>query len=376
MNNTISNFWQKNDESTTTNRIIKFTTNIICKYFPKIIRKPILKKTYKIVLIFSRFKKLIEQIYLNGYLIIGREKYSRDELQLLFFSKEKMDSYIENLFFCEKPEYKIIGKFYLWNIKKKSNNHLKKVDAVLIKSDMFFSQFFKKFGFFVIPEWVSMSLDISKSIEDIYSDFSNSAKRDFRKAKSYPYSYEISHDLDKLNLFYKKMYLPYSTTRYNQSAICVNFQTMRCLFETGYKLMLIKENKKYVSGLLFSNKKKIFTPKYMGIIDEAIPLIKEGLGATIYYLSIKLAKEEGSKYIDFGGTRSFLNDGVFRYKKKWGCKIVKADKMIFHNIFSFKICSNQLGIRNFLINNPFIIIKNNTYQEKHFNGKIESKKSI
>jgi len=363
-------FWQKNNQSSATLGITKTSIELICKYTPKIIRKALLKITYKTVLLLSRSLKLLNQLCFTEYLINGKEKFSRAKLRILFISKEKMDPYIENKFFCEKPKYREIGKIYIWNIKKEFRKISPDVDAIIIKSDMFYSRFFDKLGCIIIPEWISMTLDITKSIGNIYQNFSKSAKEDFRKVEVYDYSNELSQDLKKLKLFYDKMYLPYSQKKHGKSAICVNFLTMRWLFESGYRLMLIKQKSEYISGILFTLENKTFKPKFMGISEDKFPLLKQGLGAAIYYFSILWAKENGAKLIDFGGTKSFLNDGAFRYKKKWGCEIKRSDKLNFYNIFSLKVCSKRRGIRIFLINNPFICTKNNKFHEMFFNNGI------
>ena len=66
--------------------------------------------------------------------------------------------------------------------------------------------------------------------------------------------------------------------------------------------MLIKQKNEYISGMLFTLENKTFKPKFMGIVEDKIPLLKQGLGAATYYFSILWAKENSAKLIDFGGT--------------------------------------------------------------------------
>ena len=63
---------------------------------------------------------------------------------------------------------------------------------------------------------------------------------DIRKIKKLGYTYEISEDINKLELFYNKMYVPYVSWRFPETDICVNFYTMKNLFEQGNKLLFVK----------------------------------------------------------------------------------------------------------------------------------------
>jgi hypothetical protein len=206
-----------------------------------------------------------------------------------------------------------------------------------------------------------MTLDISQPVEKIYSKFSKSAKEDLRRMKKYRYPYEISSDLNKLEMFYYQMYLPYIISRHGKQANCASFYTFRHLFERGSKLMLIKHDDEYIFGSLFLIKKNRVHALYSGIMERKTDYLKKGVGAASYYFSILWAKENKAKFIDFGISRAFLNDGLFRYKKKWGTTIEKAGNA-YSGIFAFKLFNYNKGIESFLVNNPFISIRNNQFK--------------
>ena len=78
--------------------------------------------------------------------------------------------YLTNLLFSKEPKSKKIGKIFIWNIRKKLNSIPYDADAIFIKNDKFYSHFFEKQGFTIIPEWISTTLDISKPLEKIYEN--------------------------------------------------------------------------------------------------------------------------------------------------------------------------------------------------------------
>ena len=358
--------WQQNNQSTISYKIITVITEFCCKYLPKPVRKHTLSAIYVSTMLVSRISMLINQLNFSTYIVSGKEKHSGTELRIIYITSEGLDPYISNVLFCDIPQCEKIGKISIWNIKKECSKFSSTIDAIFIKSDMFYSRFFKNRGFIIFPELISMTLDLTKPFEKILDNFSVNAKREIRKAKKYGYPYEISQDLEKLKLFYHKMYLPYAYQKHGKLAICVNFNTIRHLFETGYKLMLIKQNEEIVSGWLFSLKKKTYTARYMGITKGKTGLLRQGLGAAAFYFSILWAKENGVKIINFGACRPFLNDGVFRYKRKWGTKVEVAEKLFFYNNFALKICSDSKAIHSFLLKNPFICINDSQLQEMTF----------
>ena len=174
--------------------------------------------------------------------------------------------------------------------------------------------------------------------------------------KKNEFIYEISHDVNKLKLFFYKMYLPYSYRKFGNLAVCANFYAIRHLFDRGSKLMLIKLNDKYVSGSLLFMRHNTLFGTHAGVIDNNIDYLKKGAATANYYFSMIWAKEIGAKFIDFGTCKPFLNDGILQYKKKWGVFIRKAESSF--GIFAFKILNHSIGIDSFLLNNPFINLNN------------------
>jgi len=262
------------------------------------------------------------------------------------------------LLFSKEPQIKKIKETHIWNYTKEINPNKSNIDAVIIKSDRFYSNFFEKKGYVVIPEWIGVFLDISSPFEDYYKRLSKGAKDDIRKIRKYGYTYEISQDIDKFNFFYYKMYLPYVSWKYKNKAECINYFALRHIFEYGSKILFVKNNDEYIFGGLFLIKKrKVFT-SFAGVMEGKFDKIQLGLFAASYYYLIKYSKECGAKDIDFGSCRSFINDGVFKYKRKWGTRIEKAGYDTAE-IFSLKILSDSKGIKSFLTKNPFISLEKN-----------------
>lgn len=350
-------WWLVGEEDTVRYKILRDLTEVCC-YLPKSIRKRVISIIDEFVIVISRFFWILSQISLISYQVSGKEKHSGENLTILFIGDENLFPYISSILFSEEPKIEKKINIHLWNYKKRIDQIHSNIDAVFIKSDRFYSGFFEKQGYTVIPKLITTTLEISEPLENIYKKLSKGVKEDIKKNKRYGYTYEISQDKDKLKMFYYKMYLPYISWKYGKFGKCSNFFSIKHYFERGCKILFIKQNDEYLFGGLFLKKKdKVYT-SYAGVMEGKFDCIQQGVIAGSYYHLIQHSKKIGANLIDFGSCRPFVNDGVFSYKRKWGTKIEKTG-IENTEIYSFKALNDKKGIKAFLKNNPFVTLEKN-----------------
>ena len=327
-------------------------TDICSFYAPQPIKKFLFTFIDNLAINFTRVFTLLSQLQLTCYIVSGKDKTTNLPLTIMFLGESNKFSYLLDQLFCEKPHIKNLGKKSLRAISDIYKKNKNDIDAFFIRCDRFYCRFLEKNGCKVIPEYVSNKVDVSKDFSDIYKSFSKSAKEDIRKVKKEGFSYEITDELNKIKFFYERMYIPYSYKRYGNLAICATFSTIRHLVGRGSKLMFIKKDNDYLLGSLFFFENNTVIGTHAGIIDGQIELLKKGVSSASYYYAIVYSKKINAKYLDFGSSKPFLNDGLFRYKKKWGA-IVEPLKSSF-SVFGFKTIYEKDNIKQFLLNNPFI----------------------
>ena len=193
-------WWLINDQNSVNYKIIGEFTKVCC-YLPKSIRKSVFSFVDNFVISISRLFLIFSQVSLNTYLVSGKEKHSGEIITILFLCNENLSPYILEILFSEPPKIEKQFSTHIWNCQKNVNKFFPNIDAIFIKSDRFYSNFFEKKGFTIIPEWISMTLDISGSLDDVYKKFSKGTKEDLKKIKKYNYTCEISDDVDKLKSF-------------------------------------------------------------------------------------------------------------------------------------------------------------------------------
>ena len=120
--------------------------------------------------------------------------------------------------------------------------------------------------------------------------------------------------------------------------------------------MVNLNEKEIFGGLFLVDRNKIIT-NYAGISDGYFNHLQNGVMALSYLLMIQHAKDIGCSKIDFGTTRPFLQDGLYKFKRKWGMN-VEITSPFFSDIFSIRILSESKAMKSFLHNNKFFYLSN------------------
>jgi hypothetical protein len=169
------------------------------------------------------------------------------------------------------------------------------------------------------------------------------------------------------------MYKPFAVKRYGNKADVENYYDLNMSFKKG-ELLLVKMGGVPIAGTLIKYEKNQAFLCVLGVKDGDSSYLKFGTTAALYYYSIKYLRGKGFKRVDIGSTRPFLMDGVLRYKKKWGLKIIRTSGPGF----LMKPLSETAVVRGFLLNNPFVFKDSNHIYGAVFlpSEQIDGQKSI
>jgi len=304
-----------------------------------------------------RILSIAARARLPAYLIEGKEKGSRENLRALILGKDRTLSYFSELIYSGEPSKEDLGKGMIWKPLSKIRTAQKKPDLILVEVDKFYASIFERQKFALLPQWIPFILDISMFLPKIMKMIKNrSLENNLRKMSRQNYSYELTQDADKFDLFYHHMYSPYAVMRYGKSSWVFSYRHMRNLLEKG-KLLLVKKDDDYQAGALLLERGKSLFSHSIGVRDGNSQYVEQGIQTALYYFTIIWAKERGYERIDFGYCRPFLQDGVFIYKKRWGMALENRNRSMNLGIFALKICRFSQSVRSFLAKNPFVFIE-------------------
>ena len=299
-------------------------------------------------LLFFPFKlsyRLVQELRINIWIITGKASLKR-QLSIIYAGSEKHKNYIANLVFDDVDSEIIIGK-WLWNFFKIT----KKKDAcsfMVLEINKSFKRLFDNKKSFFIPCWISGEVDISIDTSLIIKADS-SLKSDIRRIKKHNLQFELAKSQHQFDHFYNNMYLPYITMAHENRTIQMTYSNMKKQFK-NCDLLLVKKEKEHVGGILIIYENNVPRLWSIGIKDGSADFLKAGVIGALYYFSVEYLKQKGYKKVHFGISRAFLEDGILRYKMKWGLKIVDSTK----KGFLIKPLSLSIVTKEFFINNPFI----------------------
>lgn len=322
--------------------------------------KKLSRKLLKFVkFVYSRLRRILSVVArarLPVYLLSGKEKGSGQNLTALIQGKERTVSFYSRLIYSGIPSRENLGKSIIWKSLSKSQAMQKRPDVILVEVDKFYAPIFERKKFILIPQWIRFTLDISMSKSAIMKVIKNrSLDNNLRKIKKQEYSYEITRDPVKFDLFYRDMYLPYTEHRFGTASWLFSYRHLKSLLENG-QLLLVKKRNEYLAGSLLLERKNCLFSHSMGVRDGNLKYVEDGVQTASYYFTIFWAKKKGYGLIDFGYCRPYLQDGVFIYKKRWGMTLKNHNRSMGLGIFALKINRFNTSVRNFLSNNPFVFI--------------------
>ncbi|ENO12377.1 hypothetical protein MBGDC06_00715 [Thermoplasmatales archaeon SCGC AB-539-C06] len=111
-------WWLQNGQTALSYKLVKDFTEFCCRYLPRSVRKFVFYVTDTFSILGSRLFFLICQLNLTAYLISGKEKYSGENITILFLSNENSFSYLPDLIFYEESQIERIEKIHIWNVSK------------------------------------------------------------------------------------------------------------------------------------------------------------------------------------------------------------------------------------------------------------------
>jgi hypothetical protein len=291
--------------------------------------------------------KNLARLYLPIY------QFESDTRKIIYagYSSIKKNYYVR-LLLDKKNHSTFLGRRWYWEIPGliKSYNP----DLAISEISRITLNHFQKCSGYILPEWAIMRINIVGPISEIckgsVSDFSD-VKRLIRK---YNLTYEILTDLESFNYFNENIYLPYITKRHGEEAL---IEDLKILWRSSPSpfLMAIMENGNLVAEALVRKSGDLIFLMRLGLLDGNQIYMRHGAIGALYYFCILEGKKMGCRYLDVGGTRPFLTDGLTKYKMGLGAEFL-SDHSAWKEYLWLGLNNNSAFANEFIRSNPFIYL--------------------
>lgn len=290
-----------------------------------------------------RPRRIIRRLRPELWLVEGNEATSGRPLSVLCAG---VGSYLLELAFGDSYRKRPAGRVWLWSLSRAVKEKGRGSALALIGVRGPYLRLVNLANSFLIPHWVRGEVDIPLG-PSVLSN--SSVKSDLRQIQKHQLHFSITKDPEHFHEFYHRMYVPYISAVHGQSAFIWPYEAKKSEFGHCELLLVTKEGQS-IAGILISYEKP--TPRLwsLGVRDADRRHVKEGAVTALFYYSFMHLESHGYRVANVGLSRPFLDDGVLRYKKKWGVRIVGASA----DCFVLKVLSDTPGACGFFGSHPFI----------------------
>jgi len=257
----------------------------------------------------------------------GLARCSGRRATILVAGHQPWIDYLPRRFFAEPPDRELICKPPLRQLPHLLSHMRTSADLTIARVDRISIRLFFQQDYLRAPEWIGTSLRLDEeSLALAYSR--KSVRHDRRKIRRHGMSWSVSHADEDFTFFYETMYAPYARHRFGEMAGVVPASYLCHEFRRG-GVLFIEQNGEKIAASLFSIYGDSHYFMKVGTRNGERWPVEIGALAALYLFGIDHARSLGCKRIDFGASRSFLQDGTLRFKLKWNPGIVENSSHSF-----------------------------------------------
>jgi hypothetical protein len=294
----------------------------------------------------NKWLKRLVRLFLPVYQI------ESDKMKILYagYSSGKK-KYCIRLLLDRKNNSTFLGRRWFWKIPDlvKSGNY----DIVIAEISPLTFNHFNKCNGYILPLWVTMRINIDRPISEIIkrsvSDFSDV----IRRIRKYNLTYEILTGKEDFNDFNDKFYLPYITKRYEEDAMIEDLNKLWKSSPSPF-LMSIIEDGKIVGMSLIRKSGSTFYFLRLGLLNGNEEYRSHGVIGAMYYFCLLEGQKMGCQYLNLGGTKPFLTDGLTKFKMGLGAEFVLNNDPSNEVYLWLGVNENSVSANEFMHKNPFM----------------------
>lgn len=265
--------------------------------------------------------KLIFKMPCSVILLRGTMKGSDDPLALLYVGRYGNYHYLQKNLFeeCDVVEER---KTTLLTFRRHMDRMEAASDVAIVDIGWPYHGLMNRSGVYLeMPDWAGMALELGETWEDTIRLFRHTTRRqDLRHIRLNEYRCEPTNDRAAIEKFYDEMYLPFIESRHGLDAVKASRRHVVRRAGKGCLLQIFKGERVVVAGVVYPEDGALYF-LWLGMPSDCIEKPPQAAISAVYYFGIKHALDQGLWAVDFTGTRTFLSDGVFRFKRKWGALV-------------------------------------------------------
>ena len=172
-----------------------------------------------------------------------------------------------------------------------------------------------------VPVLLDLERDTPAAFTGPAARWTRSAREDIRRARKSGFTYDVQTGDAWVDDFYERMYRPAMLHRHGREAYIYSRRQIRRLASApGAELLRVLDNGTWIAGSLnWSTEQGYRLVKIGWVVDDS--LVRRAMIGAVYYFNLQRAAVLTHARVCFGGVAPYLEDGLFRYKTKWGARL-------------------------------------------------------
>ncbi len=296
----------------------------------------------------GKARKSLRRWRLQKWEVSGKERYSGLPLSLAYFGHDFGFRTVLQKMFTRGYNTRRTGRAWLGTPGFPLTPTNLDSDIVAIELDPVRWQAHDTGSGFLLPLWSQTNIMVANAYDQMKR--SGSLKEDLRRIRKNKIVCETSRESADLRMYYEKMYFPYITGRHGDLSLPDSWEKIVETEKRGELILAGDSAGNSIGGIVLERTTEKLSARSLGLISKEKDILRTGVMSALYLACFERAKSYGYDSVGFGLTGPFLNDGLLRFKKKWGLQLVNRCQQGIWLQFN-KATS---AVESFLINNPFI----------------------
>jgi len=291
------------------------------------------------------------QVRVKAWVVSGNEKTSGEKLTIGYCGSAEQKNYITHLAFDGACRDESMGELWLWQVREAFTAAGDGCSLMVVCSRVPVPISILGQDSFTVPSWLEWEVSLPLSPSAIVK---SDLGRDLKRMRRNGLSYELAKDPADIRLFYWHMYLPHARRTHGSRAMVLPFEYIEERWR-DCELLFVLSDRNRVGGMLI--RRDDHGPRLwkLGVRNGERVYTEMGVGTALYWYSLQHLEKKGHRRANIGGSRAFITDGGYRYKRKWGQRLIGGSDTCFRIV----LLANTGGARAFLARNPFIFREGN-----------------
>jgi len=262
----------------------------------------------------TTLRRIIRLSAAKFLVVTGNEKGSDSPVSVLWSGSEQQLAYFQD---------RIFGRNSV-SLRRIGRRPMKLADSLMKQFDCSFCvivvgrqivSFVQRPGDFLSPLWVNC--DVPLSDERAYAK-SASIRKDLRQICDNKLMSRLSDKQEDFDFFFEKIYAPTITTSHGNSALLASYDKRLHKFKSGdMELLQVVRDDQFLAGVVIDFQGDKPTLRDSGVLNGSLEIKKTGAISAAYLFAMDYLASKGHSSVSFGLSRSFLDDGVLNYKRKF-----------------------------------------------------------